>query len=538
MNALCSLTTGVLVRPDPNLGLPIIHYLSGQPEWHATERFHLFSVIDDWEDVESVPAVRSAIARIGGALSDCLFPGGHALPATGSPATEVDEWTEDDQAFAGRKRRFGSRRDYERATQEVDAITKLLAKGQDSQATRYLDSLVGRQFASGSREYVLKSLCNIAQRCADMFRIDFERRCLETALNVEPNDPWTLIQWGNHLKRVGAFDDAIGFLKRAAFGENERIARASIADVYVKRRDYDKAVEEYQSIANWTRILEIRTALADILRFRGELERAVNEYDGIIAAWSASTCDRAVAGKAEIAKYRGQFDEAIGLYDSLLVSNRVDQQAQVVYESAKCTVLKNANRLSEAFELSDRIVHKIPFSMPARIQHASILGLHDKAQSGLGDVPDCSSRQPEAFEAWRAEYCRGLLLLKLDRFEPAKLALHRRFNLALLTEDDETVVRLGAAIAFLFGWEIPLAARELAHIVSSRDFFSQYVCNVLRLHVAVAQSDEASVERLVVSLSIASERDPTVKKAIEALKRKDFPAALQFELELLLRLAA
>jgi hypothetical protein len=61
----------------------------------------------------------------------------------------------------------------------------------------------------------VKSLCNIAQRCTEMFRTDFERICLDYARKLSPNDAWVLVQYGNHLKRIG--DDEAGVLSASVY---------------------------------------------------------------------------------------------------------------------------------------------------------------------------------------------------------------------------------------------------------------------------------------------------------------------------------
>ena len=69
-------------------------------------------------------------------------------------------------------------------------------------AQKYLNDLIESQIQGQDDEYALKSLCNIAKQCADMYRPDFEHKCLRIALEINDQDAWTLIQWGDHLKRL------------------------------------------------------------------------------------------------------------------------------------------------------------------------------------------------------------------------------------------------------------------------------------------------------------------------------------------------
>ena len=95
----------------------------------------------------------------------------------------------------------------------------------------------------------------------------------------------------------------------------------------------------------------------------------MSEYEKILIEWTYA--DRATSGKAEILKCWGRFDEAISLYDSLIYSPAVDEPARLLYRLAKCTVLKQANRLDDAFRLVDDVVRAAPFCMSARIQRGS-----------------------------------------------------------------------------------------------------------------------------------------------------------------------
>ncbi len=65
-----------------------------------------------------------------------------------------------------------------RVLKQINAIADQVARGRDQRARRFLDELIREQMRYSETEHAVKSLCNIAQRCADMFRSDFEQVAL------------------------------------------------------------------------------------------------------------------------------------------------------------------------------------------------------------------------------------------------------------------------------------------------------------------------------------------------------------------------
>ena len=477
---------------------------------------------------------RQAIIHLGNLLADALHPTTlqrHHVSGERARNREVG----DDFGYQSFE---DTRPDYtahERALKQIDGIVQALGQGKDLKAKKYLQELIDEQSRSENREYLTKSLCNIAQKCSYMFRADFERQCLYCAIEVAPNDAWTLIQMGNHLKRVGQFDEAVNKLESAARVGDPIIAQASIADVWREKGEYDRAKAAYEHIPNWQSVMTVRTGLADIMRFRGELDEAMAEYDRILTEWPEA--DRAEAGRAEILRYKGRFDDSIAIYDSLIYSVSVESFAKLVYKSAKCTALKQANRLDEAFDLADEIVRTTPFDMAARIHRASISELLGKEKRGLASLP--RNKVPQAFDTWIKEYYDGLYLLKVERYKTARKILVDRLNSALITPDSRAALRLGAAFAFLCENEIEPATTMLLQVRDARDYYTEYVCNVLELHLAVVNQNQQLAAEIASRLENAKKSDVAVAREIaNALHRGDFFTARQHELLLLLRLAA
>ena len=76
-------------------------------------------------------------------------------------STETAEYRRQDSLSTGEK--------IERALKQVQAIQQAVGQGQDQKAESFLKQLIASQI-DDDHEYVVKSLCNIAQRCADLRR--------------------------------------------------------------------------------------------------------------------------------------------------------------------------------------------------------------------------------------------------------------------------------------------------------------------------------------------------------------------------------
>ena len=484
--------------------------------------------------VESAVVGRRAILHLGNLLARVLFPTS-VRRDRGVEHARDDDRIADELEQTSHREGFSGHAAYQRALKQVNAIAQAVAEGKDGTASRYLTQLIADQVQSSTREQLVKSLCNIAQKCACMFRADFERQCLDRAMSIDSDDAWTLTQMGNHLKRVGEFEEAIKVLERAATG-HASVAMSSIADVWCEKGDYSKAAEVYEGIPGWRDIVQVCTGLADIKRHTGKLSEALSEYEEILREWQWPGTDRAMAGKAEIFKQWGRFDEAIAIYDSLIYSPAIEESNALVYRLAKCAVLKQANRLTDAYKLADDVVRATPFCMSARIQRSSLLALLGKEAEALASIPQGSV--PPAFGTWITQYYRGLLLLKLERYQEAKELLVDRFESASLASDNRAILRLGAAFALLCLNDFGLAAAALSEIGNVRDYYTEFVRHVLELHLCVVREDQERAAEIARQLRGAWESDETVMKVVDALQQKDFATAKRYELELLLRVAA
>lgn len=468
------------------------------------------------------PRIRAALMKIGNVLTEGLYPAEER-----EPLSTLRDGPSDDVNWRQVPREPGVVR-FERALRQVNAIAGAVSQGKDDLAYKFLKDLIQAQLEDGDTGYVTKSLCNIAQRCAEMFRTDFERECLLAARELNPGDWWTLVQWGDHLKRTGQFDSATEALERAWQISQNPIAKSCLADVWVRRGQFDVAIKIYQSLPGWDNDQRIRTALADILRRMGRLEDAREEYAAISSQWGGH---RPLAGLAEIAKLQMRPKDALAIYDQILASPLIEI-SRLNCRMARIYVLKLLGRFEEAFQECDDIVLKFPFLMKARVLRASILGLLGQATNGLADVPQLQSSN--VLGQWTANYFRGLLLLKLNRFKEARECLVGALRVSLETGDELVMLRLGAALALIGDENFLEASKILKNIPETGNLVARYLARVLMFHVATSEVDRASLRWVEGEIGDTGTAGTQVKVAVNHLRNGEMMKAIQVETELFL----
>lgn len=477
------------------------------------------------EAVFPTPASRIAFARFASNLATRVFPG-EDNASDELAATPHDEYEEEHQ-----KNDTPPHVSFKRALKQIDAITAAVAAADDTKADRFLRDLITQQrrFAGGD-EFAVKSLCNIAQRCADLFRTDFERSCLDRAREILPTDAWTLCQFADHLKRVGEFEASLETYKSAASFGYEQLSMSGMADVWSERGEYAKAIELYKQIPSWNEEPTLRTAIADNLRRMGRYSDAERDYRDIIATEVGIDFSRARAGCGDIARRRGDLTEARKIYESL--SNCGDVRARRVYRITLCDLLMQMGHLDDAMEVADKLVRDAPFFLQARIKRGSIMGMLNREREALEDIP--TGGVPRAFGEWMRAYCRGLLLFKLGRYAEAKAELTEHLNVAVDRGDNRAIIRLGAAFAYLHANDLEHAQRELSNIESIGDHFANHLLDVLKLHLAVARQDQRAIEQHAKRLDDVVPFHPMIADAAANLLNGNFSGALALEANLLL----
>ena len=112
---------------------------------------------------------------------------------------------------------------------------------------------------------------------------------------------------------------------------------------------FAEAEQAYKAIPGWEGILSVRTALADLLRYRGDWSSATAAYHSLLDEWPAEI--RPWAGLAEVLKRKGDLPESLAIYEKVLATGTSDERDEMIYRLAKCNVLKQQFRLEDALDI-------------------------------------------------------------------------------------------------------------------------------------------------------------------------------------------
>jgi tetratricopeptide (TPR) repeat protein len=434
---------------------------------------------------------------------------------------------------------------FERANKQISKIIVEIAAGNDRKGKRFIKELAtSQQTTDDASEHCLKSLCNLAQQCADMFRTDFEAFCLELALKINTNDPWTLIQYGNHLKRIGDYENALASLNRANSISPNIIAKTSEADVFTQQAKYDLAIEHYHAIEGWEGDKVIRTAIADNLRKKNDLPSALRIYEELLQELGqedssddqVDSFSRVRTGIAEIYKRRGQYSDAIEIYKDTLKLPNLTHSATVAHKIGLCNLLKLDSQYTAAYQIIDSLILSRPYFAEARIMRGSILGLMGKEKEGLLDLPEGT---PKSWKEWLRPYYRGILLLRLRRYSEAKKSLISSLQDPTICGQEKATVRMASALFALQSKKELSKVEEMLDFDSSiQDFHGRYLYTVLKFHLAAKQNNKREFNRLRKILKAKPIKDKSLKAAIIAISKKQFREASIYETEALLKMAA
>jgi len=485
------------------------------------------------------PGSRSGVESVGQRLSGELFPDEEPREGVTDGAPAERERAPRD----GKEPATSAREAFEKVKRQISAIAEAVSRGQDAKATKFLRELINQQTSlRGGEGYAVKSLCNIGKRCADMFRTDFEADCLAQAIQLAPSDAWALIQYGDHLKRAGKYDEALKvFAQAEQLGEGE-LAQCCTADVFSQQGDYARAIRAYEAVPGFRQKPEILTAIADNLRRMGRMHDAGTAYAELIRLAKqgrrgfARSVVRAKVGLAEIAKREGRLDEALGSYREILSHEGIDDRDRLVYGLGLCNVLKLKEQFQEAYVVVDGIIQDFPFAMEARFLRGSILGLCGREDEGLKDVFE--SPVSRSWREWLRRYYRGLLLFKLERYEDAKKNLVEELPNVIASAEEKAVLSMAAALWFLSRDETVEADGLLSTIPDLHDCHARYLSLVLRLHSAARREDVALMDSLRKQIADIRIVDQTLERAVTALWERGFSIALSYEVDALLKLAA
>lgn len=486
------------------------------------------------------PTCIGGINKIGTELSKAIFPheendNSHILQSRYEEERCVSDH------FCRKKIR--PRHTFKRVQKQIESIVASISEGKDDIGKKFLDELIQEQTSdANSISFAVKSLCNIAQKSADLFRYDFEYLCLNEARRICPSDAWTMIQLGDHLKRTGNFEDALKMLELARKHGHEEIASSGIADIFSQMGKYQKAIDLYESIPNWESKPEILTAIADNHRWLGHYDHAKSSYQKLLLFSQENPIEfssagvRAKVGLAEIEKKQGKLQAALDAYKCILSEGNFEERHGLIYRLALCNILKLLGRIEEAYPIADQAVCEFPFFSGARYMRGALLGLIGKAEEGLKDFLELQGNN--SLNDWLRYFFRGLLLLKLDAYEQARKNLVEQLPAIMASNEDISIFRMASVVFHLKENHLKDAGMLLKEIPDLIDYNQQYMALVLKLHLAAKEKNKANVEFFSRHINSLNPFSAGISKAVEVIRCGDFDQALSLEIDALLQLAA
>ncbi|MEP6363628.1 MAG: tetratricopeptide repeat protein, partial [Balneola sp.] len=364
---------------------------------------------------------------------------------------------------------------------QINTIISLVGQGKDDNAKKYLNELVEMQTSyPDGIEYALKSLCNIAKKSADLMREDFEAFALRKAFELPKVDQWTFIQYSDHLKRLGKYDEALDYLEKARELGEVTILESLRADIYANLGEYEQALEIYEEINDDDFVID--NSKADIYRKINKFDEAEKIYQVIQndlegRAFSSNDIDtltRAYVGLAEVKKLKGDLIRAKYYYEEALKFEFKNPSSYIAYSFGYCQVLKLNEEFEEAYRIVDSIIQKYPFVEQAQYVRASILGLIRNEIEGLENLSQLSSEK-STWDNWLKNYLSGVLLLKLDRFSESKDKLIDISPEDLNSSDKDNTLRLGAALWYIANDEFDEASNYLQFVNTSKNRMIEYL---------------------------------------------------------------
>jgi len=480
------------------------------------------------------PGRRLAILEIASVLTGMIFPNVNDRPSDSKLAAErVADEALDNRKLTRKSQARSYREQLSSALRQIETVTQLVSEGEDAKAKLFLRELVDAQTENeDDTKHAVKSLCNVAQQCSELFRTDFEYECLSTANALDPSDIWTKVQLANHYKSIGAFDKAIGLLWELLSTTSLEVVQKSLADAHSRMGKFNEAIEIYHQIPNWQDSADVRVMLANIRRKQGEYDLAEAELNAVA---NDDEYWRVLASRAEIARHRGLLDSAEALYRQAIEAVSANEQSRLYYEVSLANVLKARGEFEAAFRILDRVRIARPFWMRVRVSVAAVSGLLGRADLAILELP--VRKGSRAFNEWVYQYVRGALLMQLERFDEATQELELNWSIGSYDRDADTMLRLASAVSLLRRQSgVPKAKATLTKIVDNDDEIARYFRLALEYHIAVAEKNRQQIARLASQLSRIGFRP--ILSIVEAIDRHDWRAVSRLQIQLLLRMAA
>lgn len=288
-----------------------------------------------------------------------LLPTGSSLALTSPQITNLEVGDESDDAACESelpaKRKNGDLK-RGRAESQVAKIAHLFGQGNDQTATQFLEQLIESQTQNISdHPHLVKSLCNIANRCITPGRRDISFQCLIRALTFKNGiDAVLYLQIGCAFRDLDQFDRAIACYEEALKldrGEKRDQIRLEIIRTSVAKGDYENALTAYLQIPDIDIQPQTLCSLGTLYRRMGNLTDARKSY--LKALKVEDSCHAALAGLAEANKQTGRHFKAIKRYLGIFngFGDELEESSWKVYSLALSFLYRVTHQLNKAESL-------------------------------------------------------------------------------------------------------------------------------------------------------------------------------------------
>jgi tetratricopeptide (TPR) repeat protein len=254
------------------------------------------------------------------------------------------------------------------AETQVEKISDLFRVGKDDVANQFLRELIASQTGGGQdRQYVVKSLCNIATKCNAYGRRDCAIECLTKAVEFpEGTDAMLYLQMGNQFRNAEQYDEAIECYSKAEELDETKIddrLRKSKLQMMVQQGRYEEAIQDYTRLPYLKEDPDALQGLGTVYRKIGDVRNAFDHYQQAVRAAGKKkmVCHAAHAGWAETNKQTGRYDKAIRRYLSIFKDHAdLDAGSRRVYESSLAYLYRITGNLSEAMRRLEQLHASFP----------------------------------------------------------------------------------------------------------------------------------------------------------------------------------
>lgn len=301
------------------------------------------------------------------------------------PPDRMVEFDAHDELSEDRTARFTPGADVLRtqAESQVERIADLFCQGSDHVANKFLDELIDFQTTTtNDHSHLVKSLCNIANKCVVRGRRDASLECLTRAFNYQNGvDAILYIQVGNAFRDLKEYERALKCYEHAKLldqGDTHAI-QLEIIRLAVAKGDYTSALNQYHSLPSiYDKPYEL-CALATLYRKMRCLRDARESY------WRVLSVDpsyhQARAGLAEATKQSGRHFKAIGAYQSLIRDfPQLDEGAVKNYSLARSFLFRLTKQYRRAGQILNELFNLYPRDSDVNLQLAKLCMLTGDTQ--------------------------------------------------------------------------------------------------------------------------------------------------------------